>query len=242
MADSITPKLAVECLGTFFLCFTVALSAGQVASLAGIAIGSALMCAIYFGGHISGANYNPAVSLGLLIRGVLQPKDFIMYVIAQLTGATLAAGIVLPIAASSDLFPLGVIGHPAIAAKDSSGTISALLAEIVLTFALVHVVLHTATTTYSEGKSYYGLAIGFTVASGAISVGGVSGGAFNPAVGMLTLFSDDKPNTSYESIWIYWVGPLLGGTLAGILFRATHPHEVRDVPDSLLHPCPRHPF
>ena len=159
--EDIVVKAVVECTGTFFLCFTIALAKG----FAGYGIGCALMCAIYFGGHISGANYNPAVSFALLVRGALDPKTFGIYVVAQLLGAMLAALLAMPVG----------IGHPAVAATTGFGFMAALIAEIVLTFALCHVVIHTATTTAAEGKYYYGLAIGFTVMAGAMSVGAVSG-------------------------------------------------------------------
>ena len=214
-------KCLIEFIGTGLLCFTVALAAGTSQPLAGIGIGSTLMCAIYFGGHISGANYNPAVSLALLVRGALPAFDFGCYVAAQLLGAATFGALVWPVALDTGAFG-GIIGHPAKGAAAS--WVGALIAETVITFALCHVVLHTATTTFADGKSYYGLAIGFTVVSGAISVGGVSGGAFNPAVSMLTVIAGKTG--SYSSIWLYWVGPLLGGALAGGLFRVTHPSEV----------------
>jgi len=111
------------------------------------------------------------------------------------------------------------IGHPMVAAGTGKG--AAVLAETVVTFALAHTVLSTATTSFSKGKSYYGLAIGFTVLSGAISVGGVSGGAFNPAVAMTTILTQHA-----GQVWVFLLGPLLGGALAGGLFRLTHPAEV----------------
>ena len=149
----------------------------------------------------------------LLIRGVLPAKDFTAYVCSQLVGALIAAICAVPLPFT--------IGHPAVAGLEFHQGIAALIAEIVLTFALCHVVIHTATTTYADGKAYYGLAIGFTVVSGAISVGGVSGGAFNPAVSVLTIFGGN-----FLSLWVYWLGPLIGGACAGMLFRVTHPHEV----------------
>ena len=114
----------------------------------------------------------------------------------------------------------------------------ALVAEAVFTFALCHTVLHVATSAVQEGNSYYGLAIGFTVLAGAVSVGGVSGGAFNPAVAMLSLvrltyssaFSDGALTVVYSmrdavlgGAWIHIAGPMGGGLLAGLLFRITHP-------------------
>jgi len=118
-----------------------------------------------------------------------------------------------------------VPGHPAISASVNAG--EALLAEFILTFALAHVVIHTATTSYAQGKSYYGLAIGFTVMSGAISVGGFSGGCFNPAVALLVLINTDgSSDANYGDVGVYFAGSLLGGLAAGALFRLTHPNEL----------------
>lgn len=146
--------------------------------------------------------------------------DFGLYVVAQLVGATIASILVMPIAGDTGALFADGIGHPAKA--EGASWLGAFLCELIITFALCHVVLHTATSKASEGKSYYGLAIGFTVLSGAISVGGVSGGAFNPAVSVLTLAVGE-----YSSVWLYWLGPLLGGALAGGLFRLTHQSEVK---------------
>ena len=169
---------------------------------------------------MSGGNYNPAVSVALVVRGALPANDGLAYVAAQLLGAFGAGAFASQLAgASSSFATAGMIGHPAVA--PTSSLLSAVLAEIIITFALCFVVLHTATTSFAKGKSYYGLAIGFTVVSGAISVGSISGGAFNPAVSMLNLVAGDT-----SAIWVYWLGPLLGGALAGALFRLTHPDEV----------------
>ena len=157
-APPLPTKCLVEFLGTFFLCFTVACSAGQGAGLAGLAIGSTLMCAIYFGGHVSGANYNPAVSLALLVRGALPALDFGLYVVSQCLGALAAGLAALPLAYSlswtgtaNAQSGYNVIGHPEVMSTSAAG--AALVDEIVLTFALCHVVLHTATTSFAEGKS-----------------------------------------------------------------------------------------
>ena len=88
-------ELASECiiefLGTGLLAFTVACSAGQGASLAGFAIGSTLMCAIYAGGHLSGANYNPAVSLALFLTGNMDAQKMGIYMATQVVGGICAS-------------------------------------------------------------------------------------------------------------------------------------------------------
>jgi len=225
-------KLAFEFIGTFLLAFTVAIVVPTNAANAALAIGSTLMCAIYAGGHVSSANFNPAVSLAIWVRGKLSLLDLLAYTIIQLF-AGLAAGLV-------GQYIVPVIGVPVAAAGSGYG---ALTVEIVLTFALCHTVLHVATTTAQANNSYYGLAIGFTVISGILSVGGVSGGAFNPAVGCLALAKDTSfeafmtaPDTALQgwadlfldSVWVYAAGPMAAGLLAGLLFRLTHPSECAD--------------
>tara|TARA_B100000780_G_C20844071_1_gene335422 strand:+ start:158 stop:607 length:450 start_codon:yes stop_codon:yes gene_type:complete len=136
MANIAKPCL-VEFIGTFFLAFTIGTAAGQGASLAPLAIGSTLMCAIYWGGHMSGANFNPAVSLAVCIRGKLTPVVCGCYMLAQFTASAVA------FAAVSTLLPK--VGSPALGAGVEIG--AAFVAELVLTFALCHTVLHTATSS-----------------------------------------------------------------------------------------------
>src|SRR5438874_10732606 len=125
------------------------------------------------GGHISGGHYNPAVTLGVLIRGKLKPADVVPYWIAQFVGAVIAALLTIKVLR---------LGAPVTAIAPKMGP--ALLAEFLFTFALVYVVLNTATAEGTSGNSFYGLAIGMTVMTGAFAVGDISGGAFNPAVAL----------------------------------------------------------
>src|SRR5439155_24002809 len=94
--------------------------------------------------------------------------------------------------------------------------VGALLVEILYTFALALVVLNVATARKTEGNSYYGLAIGFTITAAAFAGGGISGGAFNPAVGFGPALIDAfNGGQSMHHLWIYLVGPFAGGALAG---------------------------
>jgi aquaporin Z len=96
----------------------------------------------------------------------------------------------------------------------------ALLVEMLYTFALALVVLNVATAKKTEGNSFYGLAIGFTIVVAAFAGGPISGGAFNPAVGFGPILIDTlHGGTSMHYLWLYIVGPLLGGGLAGLIFR-----------------------
>jgi aquaporin Z len=152
-------KYIAEFIGTFFLvlaigCSVVGKGAGPFAPLA---IGSALMVMIFAGGYISGGHFNPAVTLGVWLRGKCEAKDVAPYMVFQIIGAVLAAFVVLFLKAGVAVTPL----QPA--------TLPALVAEFLFTFALVYVVLNVATAQGTAGNSFYGLAIGFTVLVGAFS-------------------------------------------------------------------------
>jgi aquaporin Z len=100
------------------------------------------------------------------------------------------------------------------------------LVEALYTFALALVVLNVATSKGTEGNSFYGLAIGFTVLTGAVAVGGISGGAFNPAVGIgPILVNAMQGGGNFNNLWIYLVGPFIGGALAGVVYKIQHPGE-----------------
>ena len=196
-------KYLVEFIGTFFLVLTVGTSVISGVSVAPLAIGAVLMVMVYAGGHISGGHYNPGVTLGVFLRGKLPGSDVVPYWVAQIVGAVLAA-----------LVTRYVVGSPeAPALAPAIGP--ALVAELLFSFALVWVVLNTATSRHTSGNSFYGLAIGFTVAAGAFAVGSVSGGAFNSAVAvgisMMGL-------VSWSAIWIYLLANLVGGALAAYTF------------------------
>lgn len=176
--------------------------------MAGLAIGSVLMVMIYMGGHISGGHYNPAVSLGVFVRGKLSGSNLLAYWIAQFLGGAVAA-----------LVAKGLLGH---GGGGNAGILvaPALLAEFLFTFALVSVVLHTATSPKTAGNSYYGLAIGFTVLAGAYAVGSISGGAFNPAVALgASVFGA----FSWAHIWIYLIACLVAGLAAGAMYGILDP-------------------
>ena len=95
------------------------------------------------------------------------------------------------------------------------------------TFALAYVVLNVATSKDTAGNSYYGLAIGFTVTSMAIALGGISGGAFNPAVGIGRNLADSivGEGGNITHVWIYIIGPLIGSSLAAVTFNMLNPDD-----------------
>jgi aquaporin Z len=199
-----------EFTGTFFLVLTIGLTVLGGTPLAPLAIGASLMIMVYMGGHVSGGHYNPAVSLAVMMRGKLEAGQFLPYVLAQVLGSLAASAVVY--------WVLGRSFAPAPAADASAG--SALLIELLYTFALALVVLNAATSRKTEGNSFYGLAIGFTVMVGAFAGGPISGGAFNPAVGIGPIVTSAMVGGgSMNHLWLYLLGPFLGGALAALVFK-----------------------
>jgi aquaporin Z len=199
-----------EFIGTFFLVLTVGLTVLNGTPLAPLAIGSSLMIMVYMGGHVSGGHYNPAVSLAVLLRGKMASAgEFVGYVLSQLAGAVTAALVVYMV--------MGKSFAPAPAESASSS--SALLIEALYTFALALVVLNSAASAKTHGNSFYGLAIGFTIVVAAFAGGPISGGAFNPAVGIgAILVNAVVSDGTMANLWLYIVGPLVGGAVAATVF------------------------
>ena len=202
-------KLIVEAIGTFFLVFTVGqtvMKPHDAGNLAPLAIGASLMVMVYAGGHFSGGHYNPAVTLGVTLRGKLSWGEAVPYWVAQVVAAIVAALLVI--------FLKGAQAKPPDAGDN---VVAKLLVEFLFTFALVYVVLNAATAKGTAGNSFYGLAIGFTVVVGAYAVGGVSGGAFNPAVAVGITAMGLAP---IPDIWIFLLANFGGGAAAAVLFNA----------------------
>jgi aquaporin Z len=205
-------KMAVEFFGTVFLVFTVGASVRAGAAMAPLAIGAALMVMVYAGGQISGGQYNPAVTLAALVRGRIGSTDAVSYWFAQLAAGLVAAVLVRATVSTSPPHAVAPIGH---------AMVSALLVELLFTFALAYVVLNVATSKDNPENSFYGLAIGFTVFVGAVAAGGISGCAFNPAVvvggAAMRLFA--------WSTLSYLLVQLVAGAAAGLVFRTLNPND-----------------
>lgn len=202
-------KYFVEFIGTFFLALIIALSVNNTAgNMAPFAIGSILMVMVFAGGHISGGHFNPAVTLGVWIRGKCKTKDVPGYMIGQVAGALLGA--------FTGRYLLAFIpGATDIVTSGQFDFIGGTLAEFLGTFALVWAVLHTSTEEDTQGNSFYGLAIGFTIMACTYGLGGITGGAFNPAiaVGISAIGM-----TSWSNIASFLIGQLLAGVLAAFVF------------------------
>jgi aquaporin Z len=206
-------KYLTEFIGTCFLVAAIGfavLAPGGAGNLAPLAIGSALMVMVYAGGHVSGAHYNPAVTLAVFLRGKCPVSDVVPYMVAQVLGSVAAAAIVLFMLESPLVEPV------------ARNVPRALLAEFLYTFALAYVILNVATAKGTSGNSFYGLAIGFTFLVGAYSVGSISGGAFNPAVAVgITILGLSQ----WAALWTFLVADFAGGAAAALAFRFISPND-----------------
>lgn len=216
-------RLTAEFLGTFALCFLGigAILATQGQSLVAIAFahGLAIGLMILAVGHISGGHFNPAVTVGLFIGRRINVPDAIAYIVAQVVGAVAACLVLLAI------FPKSVrdaqsFGIPAVGKGFSVGDVTinftstnALVAEIVTTFFLVFVVYGTAIDKRSN-CTIAGLAIGLIITADIFAVGAVSGAAMNPARYLGPAIVDGN----FTNAWIWIVGPVVGGLLAGLVY------------------------
>ena len=176
----------IEFIGTFFLVLAIGLTGNP------LAIGVMLMVMVYMGGHISGAHYNPAVSIAMIFRGLLSVKEAINYILSQLAGAFLAAIFVQWVGGS--IMEVGP--------SNTASVLQILSVEAIFTFALVLVILNVATNPKTEGNSYYGLAIGFTVMAG----------AFDAIIG---------DGNTLSNLWYYLVGPIVGAMVAAYVYKLT---------------------
>jgi aquaporin Z len=192
-------KYITEFIGTFFLVLVIGLTGNP------LAIGTVLMVMVFAGGHISGAHYNPAVTLAILLRNKILAFEAVIYMITQIVAAALAALVVTWFTGDLHKTPLEFVESP----------VFALAAEFLGTFALTYVVLNVAIAKGNAGNSFYGLAIGFTVFAMATTLGPVSGGAFNPAVAIGACV---MKAFAWKSIWVYLVGCFAGAIVAALVF------------------------
>ena len=214
MTSNNVGKGIAEFVGTFFLTLTIFLAAGSGtaavtagddvnANYAPIAIGLTLMVMIYALGHISGAHFNPAVSIGLFVKGDCSKDELPYYLVAQLLAGVLAFFV------GSELVLNGA-GAAEIKAMTFNSTIAVLSAEALWTFALMFVIINVATE--QSGNQFYGAAIGLTVMAGAFTVGGISLGSFNPAVTTMLTVSGKM---AVADVWMHIV-PQLAGAVGAV--------------------------
>jgi aquaporin Z len=211
-------RLFTEFIGTFFLCLTVCMTAYAKVSadLQPLGIGLMLTALTYANGYLSGALFNPAITLAAWLRGKLELKDMGAYMAVQLAAGAAAAGITLFLTSAKP------IALPIAAPPQYFALFPALLAELLGTFALTWVFLNVAAAKSVEGNSHYGLSIGLVFAGLSYALGSVSGGAFNPAIALTAAIGQ---LSNWANLWIYLVGSLGGGALAALAFRYFNTEE-----------------
>jgi aquaporin Z len=200
-----TRKFIAELIGTFFLVLVIGLTVGNGnLQLAPVIIGLTLTGLIYAGGHISGAHYNPAVSFAVFIRKKLSSLELLSYLLAQIGGGLLAAlccRLLIPEKLPQMPMEMNAIGK-------------ALAAEVIGTFGLVYVILNVATTKASQGKDYYGIAIGLALIGLISAFAGSSGAVFNPSVALALCLLN---MISWGTIWIYLLAAAIAACLGALL-------------------------
>jgi aquaporin Z len=209
MSHSLKVKLTTEFIGTFILCLSICIVGvyGVVGEYTSIVVATTLMILIYAGGNISGAHYNPVISLVFYIRGYCEKRELLPYVITQITAGCCAALIT-----KNFLFPNSLPQDSVDLGNE------AILAELIFTFALAYVILIVATTKSIAGNLYYGFAISLVVFLGIILVGDISRASFNPAVtGSLILTG----KLSITHSWMHILPQLSGSFLATIIYNLT---------------------
>jgi len=208
-------RYLAEFIGTFFLVFTIGLNVLQNTALAPVSIGSMLMVLVFATGSISGAHFNPAVTLGILAtqgksKDALTLYDAFFYCITHCFASFFAGMLYYWILGATFTFQPG----------HGFTAVDAIAAELLFTAALVYVVLSTATTMEDKNNNYFGLAIGFTLMSAAFAIGDISGCCLNPAVAFGVMMSNHHhTGGGLEYFMMYTTVPLVGALLAAGLFR-----------------------
>lgn len=208
-------KLVSEFLGTYILVLTVGLNVLSQSTAGAISIAAALMCMIYALGSVSGAHFNPAVTVAIFLRGAMKggPVMAAKYVAAQILGGLVAS------------FTYGLMKGATFALKPSPWY-AALLGEFVFTFVLAFVVLSVATTEAGL-KEMFGLAIGMCVTLGGNAVGKISGGSLNPAVSIALSTSHIVNGGDFWACIPYSLVECAAGAAAAAMFMVAHPSEVK---------------
>ena len=198
----------MEFIGAMFLVLAIALTGNP------FAIGIMLMAMVYIGGHISGAHYNPAVTVSVWIRGKIKPNKIFGYMAAQVLGA-IAASYIFYILSGQTFLPSPGKGVP---------VFHSILIEALFTFLLCSVILAVATSKKLDGNYIYGLAIGLALAAGAYAGGRISGGVYNPAVALGPMILKSLiEGYNFSNLIIYLIGPFAGAIIAAWAFKYLNP-------------------
>ena len=220
---SLRNKFLVEIVGTFILVYAIASAAtvysdsGQLGVIGiGLVHALVLTAIVYAIGYRSGAQVNPAVTIGLLVAKKIGGKEAVVYIIAQIIGAVIAAAVVYSI--------FGSEMSASVTLPSEDNVVRALILETVMTFTLVYVVLATTTSRNFKIVPLAGLAIGFTLGFNVIFGGSITGGSLNPA----RSFGPALITWDFAYQWIYWVAPIAGGLIAAGVYKLLHSKEEQE--------------
>ena len=217
---SLRNKFLVEIVGTFILVYAIASAAtvysdsGQLGVIGiGLVHALVLTAIVYAIGYRSGAQVNPAVTIGLLVAKKITGREAVVYIIAQIIGAVIAAAVVYSI--------FGSEMSASVTLPSEDNIVRALILETVMTFTLVYVVLATTTSKNFKILPLAGLAIGFTLGLNVIFGGSITGGSLNPA----RSFGPALITWEFNYHWIYWIAPIVGGLIAAGVYKILHTKE-----------------
>jgi MIP family channel proteins len=207
----------VEIVGTFILVYAIASAAtvysdsGQLGVIGiGLVHALALTAIVYAIGYRSGAQVNPAVTIGLLVARKLGVREAVLYIISQIVGAVIAAAVVYAIFGSS---------MAASVTLPADGNVTrAFILETVMTFTLVYVVLAATTSKNFKIVPLAGVAVGFTLGFNVIFGGSITGGSLNPA----RSFGPALIAGNFDYHWLYWIAPIIGGIIAAGVHKGLH--------------------
>jgi aquaporin Z len=211
----------VEIVGTFILVYAIASDAtvyshsGQLGVIGiGLVHALVLTAIVYAIGYRSGAQVNPAVTIGLLVARKIDGKEAGIYIIAQIIGGIIAAIVVYSI--------FGSAMSASVTLPSEDNVVRALILETVMTFTLVYVVLTTTTSKNFKIAPLAGIAIGFTLGLNIMFGGAITGGSLNPA----RSFGPALIMGNFNYHWIYWIAPILGRIIAAGVYKAIHKDEI----------------
>jgi aquaporin Z len=217
---SLRNKFLVEIVGTFILVYAIASAAtvysdsGQLGVIGiGLVHALVLTAIVYAIGYRSGAQVNPAVTIGLLVAKKITGREAVVYIIAQIIGAVIAAAVVYSI--------FGSEMSASVTLPSEDNIVRALILETVMTFTLVYVVLATTTSKNFKILPLAGLAIGFTLGLNVIFGGSITGGSLNPA----RSFGPALITWEFNYHWIYWIAPIVGGLIAAGVYKILNTKE-----------------
>ena len=199
-------KYVVEFFGTFFLVMVICMTlGGNYGAFSPMAAGVMLIALTYASFALSGAHFNPALSVACYLRGKLLAGDLLPYIVSQFLGGTLAAMLAGFLLTS---------GEPSTITPRELPIVPSLIAELLGTMLFVYVFLNLTSSKKTTGNIIYGIAIGLTFMACLYTFGAISGGAFNPSIALGITMANI---TTWDTIWIFPVANFTGGVLAAFL-------------------------